>query len=134
MADGRIPATVPVLRDAQGTFASGDCVDPAVSEIHSQFFHHSLSACPPDILKSQSGGNIQNLLESGAVVDDALYYHDANDVACTERNCNKRISAAGPVRSAGRPGHTPTRRLLACEKTIEDSCGGAGLVGGATGQ
>ena len=39
-------------------------------------------------------------------------------------NCNKRISHAGPERSAGRPGHTPTRRILECDENIEDSCAG----------
>ena len=124
LADGRIPATVPIDRDAQGTFVSGDCVDPVVFETCSQFFTHSFSACPSDILNSQSVGPVHYLLESGAVVDDVLYYEDVNDVACTDLKCNKRISVAGPERSAGRPGHTPTRCDLACEKTIEDSCAG----------
>ena len=36
---------------------------------------------------------------------------DVNDVDCTDFEiCNKRISYAGPERSAGRPGHTPIRR------------------------
>ena len=49
-----------------------------------------------------------------------MYNIDVNDVACTkDLNC-KRISVAGPERSAGRPGHTPIRRELACEKNIED--------------
>ena len=33
----------------------------------------------------------------------------------------------------GRPGHTPTRRLLACEKTIEDSCAGQDWSAGRPG-
>ena len=49
------------------------------------------------------------------------------------RICNKRISDAGPERSAGRPGHTPTRRELACEKTIEDSCAGQDWSAGRPG-
>ena len=99
-------------------------MDPVVSKTCSQFFTHSLSACPPNILDLQSGGNVQNLLEFGAVADDALYYHDVDDVVCTDGKCNKRISVAGPERSAGRPGHTPTRRILACGNIIEDSCAG----------
>ena len=48
-----------------------------------------------------------------------------NDVACMDfQNCNKRISYAGPEWSAGRPGHTPIRRDLACGNIIEDSCAG----------
>ena len=42
----------------------------------------------------------------------------------SDLNCNKRISHAGPERSAGRPGHTPTRRILECDENIEDSCAG----------
>ena len=48
-------------------------------------------------------------------------------------NCNKRISDAGPERSAGRPGHTPIRRDLACGKTIEDSCAGQDWSAGRPG-
>ena len=73
------------------------------------------------------------MLGTGASIDDALYSMGVKDVACTFQTCNKRISDAGPERSAGRPGHTPTRREFACVKHIEDSCAGAGLVGGATG-
>ena len=39
--------------------------------------------------------------------DDALYISDVNDVACTNDQCNKMISDAGPERSAGRPGNRP---------------------------
>ena len=105
---------------------------PLESENEPTFFD-SLSACPPDILESQSGGNVQCLLETGAIVDDALYYNDINDVACTDQKCNKRISDAGPERSAGRPGHTPTRGKLACDKTIEDSCVGQDWSAGRPG-
>ena len=120
MADGGFLATVPIERDAQRTFTNGDCVDLVVYETRSQFFTHSFSACPLGILNLQSDGPVHSLLEFGAVVDDALYNHDVNDVACKDRNCNKRISVAGPERSAARPGHTPTRRILECEKTIEE--------------
>ena len=82
---------------------------------------------------SQSGGIVSNLLESGVVDDDALYSSNVNDVACTDDPCNKRISYAGPEWSAGRPGHTPTRRRLACEKTIEDSCAGQDWSAGRPG-
>ena len=99
-------------------------MEPVASGIHHSFFSHSLSVSAPDILDSQSGGIVQNLLEPGAMSDDALYISDVNDVACMNEPCNKRISYAGPERSAGRPGHTPTRRELACEKNIEDSCAG----------
>ena len=74
--------------------------------------------------------SVHSLLENGAMVDDELYEHD---VACTLDLCNKRISDAGPERSAGRPGHTPTRRDLACEKTIEDSCAGQDWSAGRPG-
>ena len=116
--------TVPPVRDAQGTFAIGDVDQPVASGIRSQFFPHSLSVSPSDILTVQSGGIVQNLLGTGAVVDDALYSSDVNDVVCTNELCNKRISYAGPERSTGRPGHTPIRRELACKKNIEDSCVG----------
>ena len=78
-------------------------------------------------------GPVQNLLGTGAIVDDALYYYDVNDVACMDGNCNKRISVAGLERSAGRPGHTPTRRILACGETIEDSCAGQDWSAGRPG-
>ena len=81
---------------------------PLNSENEPTFFD-SLSVFAPDILESQSGGLVQNFLESGAIVDDALYKHDVNDVVCMDGTCNKRISVAGPERSVGRPGHTPSR-------------------------
>ena len=106
---------------------------PLESENEPTFFN-SLSVSALDILELQSGGPVQNLLEPGVADDDALYMSDVKDVACTLEPCNKRISVAGPERSAGRPGHTPTRRLLACEKTIEDSCAGQDWSAGGTGQ
>ena len=81
----------------------------------------------------QSVGHVHYLLGTGASDDDALYSNDVNDVACTEDPCNKRISYAGPEWSAGRPGHTPTRRRLACGKTIEDSCAGQDWSAGRPG-
>ena len=55
------------------------------------------------------------------------------DVACTFQTCNKRISDAGPERSAGRPGHTPTRRDFAYVKHVEDSCAGQDWSAGRPG-
>ena len=72
------------------------------------------------------------MLENG-VVDDAMYSSDVNDVSCTNEPCNKRISCAGPERSAGRPGHTPIRCELACRKTIEDRVAGQDWSVGRTG-
>ena len=50
-----------------------------------------------------------------------------------ENICNKRISNAGPDWSAGRPGHTPSRRTLACELNIEDRCAGQDWSAGRPG-
>ena len=112
----------------QGIFDNGTCVEPVAVEFRSQFIPYSFSASSSDILL-QSGEPVHYLLEKGAEnVDDvrkALYYNgeSVKDVACMDPNF-KRISNAGPEWSAGRPGHTPTRRILACNKTIEDSCAG----------
>ena len=105
---------------------------PLNSENESTFFH-SLSVSAPDILESQSGGPVQNVLEFGADVDDALYSMDVNDVACMDSKCNKKISCAGLERSAGRPGHMPTRRILACGSIIEDICAGQDWSAGRPG-
>ena len=99
-------------------------MEPIASGINHSFFPHSLFVSPPDILESQSGGVVQNLLKTGAVDDDTLYTSSLNDVACTDEPCNKRISYAGPERSVGQPGHMPIRRELACGKTIEDRVAG----------
>ena len=82
-------------------------MEPVSSRLQPTFFSHSLSAYPPDILESQSGGNVHYKLETGAVNDDALYYGDLNEMACTNETCNKRISNAGQEWSAGRPGNRP---------------------------
>ena len=121
--------------EGQETLQRNDAVNysPPVVENEITVFPHSLSVSAPDILDSQSGGIVQNLLEPGAIDDDALYINDVNDVACTDGNCNKRISVAGPERSAGRPGHMPTRRNLACRKNIEDSCMGQDWSAGRPG-
>ena len=112
------------MQDVQGILTSGDVDQPVASGIRSQFFPDSLFVSAPDILDSQLGGIVSNFLGTGAVVDDALYSMDVNDVACINESCNKRISYAGPERSSGRLGHTPTRRDLACGKTIEDRVAG----------
>ena len=120
LANRGISNIVPVFSDEQGIVNSGYCVESVSSGLNPTFFHSSFSACPPGILESQSGGNVHYELETGPVVDDAMYSSDVYDVACTNDHCNKRISVAGPERSAGRPGHTPIRRELACGKHIED--------------
>ena len=102
LSHGGIFNTEPVINDEQGIVNSGDCVEPVSSGLNPTFVSHSLSACLPDILESQSGGNVHYELEHGAVNDDALYYSDLNEVACTIEICNKRISTAGQEWSAGR--------------------------------
>ena len=104
-----------------------------VSRICSPFFTHSFSVSPSDILKLQSVGPVHYSLGTGAVLDDALYDYDVNDMACMKQKCNKRISNAGPDWSAGRPGHTPSRRELACGKLIEDRCAGQDWSAGRPG-
>ena len=100
-------------------------MEPVTSESCSSLFvDDSFSASPVDILSLQSAGPVHYTLGIGASGDDALYSMDVEDVACTFKTCNKRISNAGPERSAGRPGHTPTRRTLACGQNIEDRCAG----------
>ena len=128
------PATVHYSSgDAQGIL-SGTCVEPMSSAICSSFFvDNSFSAGPVDILSLQSAGPVHYMLGTGAIVGDGMYEQDVNDVDCTDSICNKRISYAGPERSAGRPGHTPIRRDLACEKTIEDSCAGQDWSAGRPG-
>ena len=98
--------TVPPENDAQEIFDSRDCVEPVASGNNHSFFPHSLSVSAPDFLESQSGGNVQHLLEIG-VYDDAMYNDDVNEVTCMERNICKRISNAGQEWSAGRPGNRP---------------------------
>ena len=83
------------MKDAQGNFTSGDCVELVASSNEPKFFPYSLSVSPPDILESQTGGVVQNLLETGAINDDAMYSNDVNEVARTIDICNKRISCVG---------------------------------------
>ena len=124
---------VNVENPAQDIFDRDTCVEPVAVGNSSHFIPYSLSASLSDILL-QSGEPVHYLLESGAVVDDdTLCGHDVNDVACMVEKCNKRISYAGPERSAGRPGHTPIRRILACEQNIEDSCAGQDWSAGRPG-
>ena len=102
-----ISNTVPPVRDEQGILTSGDCVEPVSFGNEPTFFPYSLSISPLDILKTQSGGNVQHELETGGL-NDAMYYNDVNEVICTEHGiCNKRISCAGQEWSAGRPGNRP---------------------------
>ena len=129
--EGAVSASVHLANSAQGIDDTGTCFKPVALESSSSFFH-SFSASPSDILQ-QSVGPVHTLLGTGASVDDALYRMGVKDVACTLNICNKRISDAGPERSAGRPGHTPSRRNLACGKTIEDSCAGQDWSAGRPG-
>ena len=101
-------------------------MDPGVSVHHSQFFDNSFSASSVDILLVQFVEHVNYSLDSGVNVggDDPLY---------SDFKCNKRISCAGPEWSAGRPGHTPTRRILACGKSLEDSYAGQDWSAGRSG-
>ena len=133
-ADVGRSATVPTHRNTQGILYSGNVVNPVVSGNGSQFFvHNSFSASPSEVLNLQSVGHVHYSLGTGASDDDALYEENVKDVACTLNSCNKRISYAGPDWSAGRPGHTPTRRELACGKHIEDRCAGQDWSAGRPG-
>ena len=111
-------ATVSV-ENAQGICTtSGSVINPGALQNSSQLFH-SFSVGPSGNFAVQSvGPPVHYMLESGIGVSggDSLLYSDPN--------CNKRISYAGPEWSAGRPGHTPTRRILACDEHLEDSCAG----------
>ena len=97
--------TVSQVNDEQGILYSRRVDQPVSSRICHSLFLNSLSVSALDILKSQSSGVVQNFLEPGAVYNDALYISDVNDVACMDGPCNKRISDAGPERSAGATGH-----------------------------
>ena len=106
-------------RKAQGTSSSGNFTNPDAIENSSQFVH-SFSAGPSDNIAVPSvGPTVHYMLEPSVRVNgggDSSLYSDSI--------CNKRISYAGPEWSAGRPGHTPTRREFACDKHVEDSCAG----------
>ena len=88
---------------------------PPIVENEPTFFN-SLSVSSSDILRVQSGDNVQNSLEIG-VVDDALYGMDVKEVACTTDICNKRISVAGQEWLAGRPGNRPIGAREAARNT-----------------
>ena len=130
--------TVHLENSAQDNCTSNICVEPVAVGNTSQFIPYSLSARSSDILL-QYDDLVHYMLGNGAVNVDgerkALYYNGESvyDVACTASSCNKRISYAGPEWSAGRPGHTPIRRILACEKNIEDSCAGQDWSAGRPG-
>ena len=85
LPNGGIFNTVLVFNDEQGIVNNGDCVEPVSYGLHSTFFSHSLSAWPPDILESQSGGNVHYELETSAIKDDALYYGDVYVPGCHSR-------------------------------------------------
>ena len=108
--------TVSSFSTIQGN--SGTCVNLGVVNC-SQLCEKSFPAYSTDILHLQSVESVPYSLGSGVVKNgggNSLY----SDFNVTD----VRISCAGPERSAGRPGHTPTRRRLACEKLIEDNCAG----------
>ena len=107
------------LENAQGICTTSESVVNPVAIQNSSQFINSFSAGPSETFAVPSvGPPVHYLLESGIGVSggDSLLYSDPN--------CNKRISYAGPEWSAGRPGHTPTRRILACDEHLEDSCAG----------
>ena len=125
---GERSLAVHVENPAQANFDRDTCVEPVAVGNPSQFISYSLSASSPDILL-QSGEPVHYMLGSGTgavnIDGDAMYDEHVKDVVCMDfQNCNKRISCAGPEWSAGRPGHTPIRRDLACGNIIEDSCAG----------
>ena len=115
-------------RNAQGTSSSENFVNPVAVDYHSSQLVHSFSVGPSENFAIQSVGHLVHyMLESGVGVsggDFSLY---------SDQNCNKRISNAGPEWSAGRPGHTPTRREFACVKSVEDSCAGPDWSAGRPG-
>ena len=115
----RATAATVSLENAQGICTtSGSVLNPGAIQNSSQFVN-SFSADPSDNFAVQTvGPPVHYLLEPGVGVNggDLSLYSD--------QICNKRISYAGPERSAGRPGHTPTRRIFACDENVEDSCAG----------
>ena len=120
--EGAVFATVH-YSNAQRNSVSENSVNPVAIDHSSQFFN-SFSASPSDNFAVQSVGHVHYELDSGVVGGDSLY---------GDFKCNKRISNAGPDWSAGRPGHTPTRREIACVKHVEDSCAGPDWSAGRPG-
>ena len=114
-----LATTVLLDRTAQEIF-DRDNVEPTAVGNSSSFFPHSFPAWSPDILSMQSGDNADYMLGT----DAGVKVNVGGETLYSEFNCNKRISCAGPERSAGRPGHTPNRRRLACGKLVEDSYAG----------
>ena len=95
--------------EGQELLQGNDAVNDSPLEIENEttFIPDSLSVSAPDILNSQSGGIVSNLLRTGDL-NDALYNIDVKEVICTDEEiCNKRISHAGQEWSAGRPGNRP---------------------------
>ena len=117
--------TIPPGNDAQGIFDNGERMETVASTNKPKFFPNFLSVSAPDVLETQPGGNVQNLLEIGVVSDDALYISNVNYVACTDGKCNKRISYVGPERSAGRPGIRPFGASSAACPSPNTACLGA---------
>ena len=113
-------------RTAQGNSSSDNLVNPVAIDYTSHIVN-SFSADPSvNFAKQTVGSTVSCLLGTGeSVVGDEDLYDSLN--------CNKRISCAGPERSAGRPGHTPIRRTFACEKLVEDSCAGPDWSAGRPG-
>ena len=112
----RAAAATVVEDNAQGICTtSGSVLNPVAIQNSSPLFH-SFSAGPSENFAVPSVGHpVHYQLDSGVSGGDTLY---------RDLICNKRISYAGPEWSAGRPGHTPTRRIFACDEHIEDSCAG----------
>ena len=120
METGEHSFAVHVENPAQANFDHDTCVEPVAVGNSSHFIPYSLSASSSDILL-QSGEPVHYMLGSGTGAvnfdGDAMYDEHVKDVACMDfQNCNKRISYAGPERSAGRPGHTPIRRRSSMRK------------------
>ena len=97
-----LTTTVLLDRTAQEIFDSNN-VEPVAVGNSSSFFPYSFPAWSPDILSMQSGDDVHYMLGT----DAGVKVNVGGETLYSEFNCNKRISWAGPERSAGRPGHTP---------------------------
>ena len=131
------PRTTPLQRlqaaqeeAARGNSTSGGILElftPSVSDAQENLYNVEpvASNSAPAFFHSFNSLSVQtNELGTGDFLKDAVYNSDVKDVDCIQLKCNKRISDAGQERSAGRPGHTPTRRDFVCVKHMEDSCAG----------
>ena len=58
MSNEGISQTVPPGNDAQGIFDSGERVETVASTNEPKFFPDFLSVSAPDVLETQSGGNV----------------------------------------------------------------------------